>query len=81
MTRCEVRDCCVCGSWCRIGDMFLLNNIHIHPRLRKNLNTTLAEKYICRRCKHQCAECSAIVTRIQTETALGLCAECAGRKK
>ena len=63
------------------AEMFLLNNIHINHRLRKRLNTTLIEKYICRRCKHQCAECKAVVPRMQTETALGLCAECAGRKK
>ena len=73
-----MRDCCICGCWCRARDMHkLLNPIRrVDRKLFKFFNTTLLSKHLCNRCKRQCTNCKAIVPRIQAETAAGLCAEC-----
>ena len=55
-------DCCVCGEWQLRSRLSAIHSKHLNPKCIRFLNTTLVEKYICRRCRVKCEICQNLVT-------------------
>ena len=74
-------DCCVCGEWFVRDRLNPIHKENLNPKCIRFLNTTLDEKYVCRRCSVRCPTCGKSVTRVHCDLQNGMqnCWVCMGR--